>query len=119
MRARRPVLLKPSNRTWQYALDSILCANYNVQWTPRLHANVRPQTTHGKGFQIWRVAPNILNQQLRRDDKRSVAPCGLNGNLKIPSVKEQQAIKHYIFLRLEEEMGVSSSMSGRDEAIFY
>jgi len=118
MRARRPVLLKPSNRTRQYALDSILCANYNVQWIPRLNANVRPQNMQGKGFQIWRVDANILNQQLRRDDKRSVAPCGLNRNLKIPSVKEQHAIKHYTVLRFEEEMGVSSSMSGRDEAIF-
>jgi len=72
---------------------------------------------HGKGFQKWRVAADILNQQLRREDKRSVAPCGLNGDLKIPSVKEQHAIKHYTVLRLEEEMGVSSSMSGIDEAI--
>jgi len=91
-RVRRPVLLKPSNRTRQYALDSILCVNYNVHWTPSRHANVRPQTMHGKGFQIWRVAANILNQQLRRADERSVAPCGLNGNLKIPSVKEEHAI---------------------------
>ena len=118
MTARRPVFLKSSNRTQQYALDSILRVNYNVQWTPRLHASARPQTMHGKGFQIWRAAANILNQQLRRDEKMSVAPCGLNGNLQIPSVKEQHAIEHYTVLRLEEEMDVSGSMSGRDEATF-
>jgi ABC-type uncharacterized transport system ATPase subunit len=73
---------------------------------------------HGKGFQIWRVAANILNQQLRRPDERSVAPCGLNRNLKIPSVKEEHAIQHDTVLRLEKKMGVSNSMSRRDKAIF-
>jgi hypothetical protein len=69
---------------------------------------------HRKGFQIWRVAANILNEQLRRAD----APCGLKGDLKIPSAKEEHAIKHGTVLRLEKEMGVSSSMSGIDKAIF-
>jgi hypothetical protein len=41
-----------------------------VLWVPCHYGMARPQVADGEdGFQIWRVAANILNKQLRKADK--------------------------------------------------
>jgi hypothetical protein len=38
-------------------------ANDNVRWVPCHHGVARPQVADGgDGFQIWRIAANILNK---------------------------------------------------------
>jgi hypothetical protein len=42
----------------------------DVRWVPCHHGTARPQVADGgKGFQIWRVAANILHKQSRTADK--------------------------------------------------
>jgi hypothetical protein len=45
----------------------VLC---HLRWVPCHHGMARPQVTDGgDGFQIWRVAANILNKQSRTTDR--------------------------------------------------
>jgi hypothetical protein len=42
----------------------------HVRWVPCHHGMARPQVAvGGDGLQIWKVAVNILNNQLQTDDK--------------------------------------------------
>jgi hypothetical protein len=61
----------------------------HVNWVPCRMA--RPQVAErGEGLQIWRVAANILNKQLRTADRGDPPTWGLGRGITTPTVK------HYI-----------------------
>jgi hypothetical protein len=56
-----------------------------VKWVPHHHSMLHSQFADGgEGLQIWRVAANIWNKQLWRDDKGRSSNWGLGVGLATP-----------------------------------
>jgi hypothetical protein len=49
---------------------SLISLSHHVKWVPCQNGMARPQVAdEGEGLQIWSVAANILNKQLRTADR--------------------------------------------------
>jgi hypothetical protein len=51
------------------AINNLIDTNFHVKWLPGYHGMARFQVVDGDRLQIWRIAANILNKQLRMADK--------------------------------------------------
>jgi hypothetical protein len=67
----------------------------HVRWVPCHHGMARPQIADGgNGFEIWRVAANILNKQSRTADKGWSSCLGVECFLTTPHRKTFSCYDH-------------------------